>query len=822
MPRTLLPFTALGLTLLCLPALAADYYVSPAGDDAAAGTQAAPWRTLAKACSLAGPGDTVYVDAGTYRETLRPARSGEDGRPIRFVAAAGQRPVLSGAEALPGPWVSHEGGVYKTSTDLRFIQLFGDGVMMPEARWPNTPPGDLMAYNRATAKDGTGYEVLADPELPPGDWNGGIVLLWPGQRWFSTTRKITDYRPGESFAFDTTLEAQTKDKFHKEDPYKPRAGNPYLLTGALAGLDSPGEWFLDEAEETLYFWPADGQAPARGSVEVKQREYAVDLSGLQHIEVSGFDVLGAAANFTESQSCLLDDCRLRYVEHYRDNEMFKSTPPRNSITGRGNQWRRCLVYGAATSGIRVGGEDNRLTNCIIRDVNYIGSSRGGLDLGRSVGAVVSHCTIFRTGRDNIQHGGSKRIRIEYCDIYDTNLLNADSGAIYAWGTDGEGGVIAYNWVHDNLGDATVGIYLDNFDQNFIVHHNVVWNCTGSGIRLNSDALNHLVCNNTIQQVREPFGTYCYADYTPTMEGTRIVGNLVNEAMDPESPRQFVQGELGPELSHNGPAAVDAEGYPLEGSAAIDAGIEIPGITDGFLGAAPDLGAYEFGAPRWTAGADWRDPDAPPPPTRDLSYTPHPPITAASMPREGLALWLDAADESSVDVAADGTVTAWRDKSDAGRVALPALPNGSVTWIADGLNGKPTLRGNGTGSLRIADVGGEPGPVGVFVVCRAPEAVGPAWQRIIASFNGEGQEWVLPNWMIGVPGGEKPSTWPARVFSHQHRSGATLGTITVMGASAVDGQALGGDVSEVLVFSRSLRFDEAEALDKYLREKWGVE
>jgi hypothetical protein len=29
------------------------------------------------------------------------------------------------------------------------------------------------------------------------------------------------------------------------------------------------------------------------------------------------------------------------------------------------------------------------------------------------------------------------------------------------------------------------------------------------------------------------------------------------------------------------------------------------------------------------------------------------------------------------------------------------------------------------------------------------------------------------------------------------------------------------VSEVLVFSRSLRFDEAEALDKYLREKWGA-
>jgi hypothetical protein len=33
-----------------------------------------------------------------------------------------------------------------------------------------------------------------------------------------------------------------------------------------------------------------------------------------------------------------------------------------------------------------------------------------------------------------------------------------------------------------------------------------------------------------------------------------------------------------------------------GTAAIDAGVELPSITDGFTGAAPDLGAYESGKP----------------------------------------------------------------------------------------------------------------------------------------------------------------------------------------------------------------------------------
>src|ERR1035437_2285769 len=84
-------------------ATAAEYYISPKGNDANTGTKAAPWQTLAKAGAVLTPGDTVYLGAGAYRETLRLAKSGEAGRPIRFVAMPGERPVLSGAEALAGP-----------------------------------------------------------------------------------------------------------------------------------------------------------------------------------------------------------------------------------------------------------------------------------------------------------------------------------------------------------------------------------------------------------------------------------------------------------------------------------------------------------------------------------------------------------------------------------------------------------------------------------------------------------------------------------------------------------------------------------------------
>ncbi|MHB8994480.1 MAG: right-handed parallel beta-helix repeat-containing protein [Armatimonadota bacterium] len=816
--RSLLPLIMMVL-LTAGQAMAAEYYCSPKGDDASAGNKVAPWKTLGKACAVAGAGDTVYLRAGTYRETLKPARAGEAGKPIRFIAAPGEKAVLSGAEPLTGAWEQHQGNVYKLQTKLKFIQLFVDGKMMLEARWPNSPLDDLMAMKRAAAGEGTGYELIADPNLPAGDWNGAVAIFWPGSEWVNMTRRVSDYQPGKSFRFDTTTEQQKKDQYHKEDPYKPRAGNPYLLVGALAGLDSPGEWFLDHATGTVYLWTPDGKSPAAHVVEAKQRDHAVDLSKLSNVQIRGFDILGAAVNMTDAQSCLLEDCRLRYVEHAQEYVGGKMPPARNVVTGKGNTWRRCLIAYGATTAIALSGEDNALENCVIHDANYLGSGRGGLDLSRSVGARVQHCTIFRAGRDTIQHGGSKRIRLEYNDLYDGNMLNNDAGAIYCWGTKGEGGVIAYNWIHDN--PKCNGIYLDNFSSDFICHHNLIWACGGNAFHINSDALNHQIYNNTVTQCNNAFGTYCYPAYVPTMKGMRVINNLINEAIDPRSPTQFVQGELGPKLSHNAPAAVDKDGYPTAGSGAIDAGIILEKITDNYRGKAPDLGAYEFGGEKWTAGADWKDPEAPAYPNRDLSYAPHPPITEKTMIMDGLALWLDAADKATVDVAADGTVTAWRDKSPAKRVALPALPSGAVKWVANGMNGKPVLRGNGTGSLRVADLKGAPGPVMAFVVSQAPEAIGPSWQRIIASYTGAGQEWVAPNWIINVPGGEKPSMWPPRIFTYQKRDGAALGRITVLGASAVQGQALGGDVAEVLVFAKSLRFDEAEAVTKYLTQKWGI-
>src|SRR5688500_5717275 len=45
-------------------------YVSPSGNDANAGTAAAPYRTVGKAVSATASGGTIVLRGGTYRETL--------------------------------------------------------------------------------------------------------------------------------------------------------------------------------------------------------------------------------------------------------------------------------------------------------------------------------------------------------------------------------------------------------------------------------------------------------------------------------------------------------------------------------------------------------------------------------------------------------------------------------------------------------------------------------------------------------------------------------------------------------------------------------
>src|ERR1039457_21848 len=125
------------------PVLAADYYVSPSGSDSAPGTMAQPFQTIQKAASIMVAGDTAYIRAGVYRETVTPANSGTPSAPITYLPYNGESVTVSGADVIPASsWTLSSGNIYKApmSWDLGngANQVFLDGQMMIEAQWPNT------------------------------------------------------------------------------------------------------------------------------------------------------------------------------------------------------------------------------------------------------------------------------------------------------------------------------------------------------------------------------------------------------------------------------------------------------------------------------------------------------------------------------------------------------------------------------------------------------------------------------------------------------------------------------------------------------------
>ena len=135
--------------------------------DKNSGTSSQPFATIQKAADVAHAGDIVNIRTGTYRETVIPANSGSPDKPIVFQPDGDADVTISGADIADGGWTVHEGSIYKKTISLSKAynenmtgnsilmanQVFIDGKMMIEARWPNViDPDDL--FNRNDFRNG--------------------------------------------------------------------------------------------------------------------------------------------------------------------------------------------------------------------------------------------------------------------------------------------------------------------------------------------------------------------------------------------------------------------------------------------------------------------------------------------------------------------------------------------------------------------------------------------------------------------------------------------------------------------------------------------
>ncbi|MCX4534422.1 PDZ domain-containing protein [Streptomyces sp. NBC_01669] len=294
---------AMGIGLVVLPVAPAAarsgapivFHVSPTGSDKANGSAAKPFRTLERvqkavrtslrtAVRQGRPVDVV-VHGGTYRvqSTLRfgAADSGTAKAPVRYVAAPGERVVISGGRSLAPQWRSYSGAVEVADigAGLDFDGLFLDGERQTLARYPNHDPDTAILG---------GYASDAISAQRVARWKNPTTALVRGLHngmWGGNSFKVTGVKADGTPDLDWVGDNNRGSGLH---------GTYRMVENVFEELDAPGEWFYDKPAGKLYFYPPEGVDPAKARVETAEQNELIRVEGngpgdaVHHLTFSGF------------------------------------------------------------------------------------------------------------------------------------------------------------------------------------------------------------------------------------------------------------------------------------------------------------------------------------------------------------------------------------------------------------------------------------------------------------------------------------------------------------------------------------------------------
>jgi hypothetical protein len=136
---------------LAVPAgWSSDYFVATDGSDSNSGSSlASPFRTIQRGANALAAGDTLWVRAGTWRESVSITKTGTAAAPIVIAAYGTEHPVLKGSQVVTG-WVrdSRPGVWKKTGWAWNSQQVFDDGVSLRQV-------GLISSHYASAEVDGT-------------------------------------------------------------------------------------------------------------------------------------------------------------------------------------------------------------------------------------------------------------------------------------------------------------------------------------------------------------------------------------------------------------------------------------------------------------------------------------------------------------------------------------------------------------------------------------------------------------------------------------------------------------------------------------------
>jgi hypothetical protein len=245
---------------------AADFVVSPQGDDAGPGTAQKPFASLDRArravrekvrAGLAAD-VAVLLRGGTYRLAgpveFGPEDGGTPEHGVTFAAWPGERPVLSGGRPIT-TWKDAGDGTWLSAVPAgwRFRELFVNGRRATRARHPND---GYLRVEKVGPDKRTGFTFAAgDLRAWPDLANVELVFL---HDW-STSRIRLKAVDEASRTVTTAGPVGAGARHYAMDWFEPHPR--YYVENSATFLDAPGEWFLDEQAGVVSYRPMAGERP---------------------------------------------------------------------------------------------------------------------------------------------------------------------------------------------------------------------------------------------------------------------------------------------------------------------------------------------------------------------------------------------------------------------------------------------------------------------------------------------------------------------------------------------------------------------------------
>jgi hypothetical protein len=334
--------------------------------------------------------------------------------------------------------------------------------------------------------------------------------------------------------------------------------------------------------------------------------------------LSGFDFFGCTFKIENATHTTVEDCDLDYFaysermvgieDNWNNMDSTTYTIFQGPSVNANNILRNCTFEYCDGGAFVVEGGNVLVENILMHDIDWTGVGFITVHMDRSDYSTTRRLTAYRTGASEGLQPGKQNI-VELCDLGEMlGIMQDDGAAIQVSSAFQNGSVCRNNWVHDNekfgiradfngvpgevfpVGFGFNATFKNNVCWNQItisyqppiwvggdfhnVYNNLSYNNTSIDIVLwGADGANQ---NSTTRNNAASFQEICWDRYgaypAPGTVTHNFEGDCWGQVRD-YSNRDF---------------------RPKAGSALVDAGYHEAGITDGYLGSAPDIGPYEYG------------------------------------------------------------------------------------------------------------------------------------------------------------------------------------------------------------------------------------